>query len=348
MSSRGGSVASAMTAVFALLLAIHTNSAVALAFAPQFRLSNFLNDAASLFKTDIGDKGTFAYTHLEGNGQLWQASNGKNRVSLVIDPLASQLDFGIPWGYRANKKVLSEQATIDLICDARPLYCLLTMGLDDHTHLPTLNKLRRRIPDLRYIVAPSCEKKLRDAGFEKTTITVLNHGRSCTLFHPDGSTAGTVTATEGASVGPPWRSRENGYLFRLFATSDARDARAALSVYYEPHADVVLDRIAGVRADVMVSPVVRQSLPARAPEGGRFTLVHGGERTIEIAEAIGAKTIVPLGNGALDVEGPLATLVEASGDVEEFESLLNKRNEGKEDGIRVVKPVPGVPLLVEC
>lgn len=295
---------------------------------------------------------TFSYTHLEGNGQLWQVSsnNGNNnnkKISIVIDPLASQLDFGIPWGYRANKNQLSEQATIDMICNANPSHVLLTMGLDDHTHLPTLTKLRDRMPTLKYIVAPSCEKKLlNDFGLSAEQITVLDHGETCELLGDNGAVA-TVTATQGALVGPPWQKRENGYLLQLNNNDNEEKKKKGISIYYEPHGDVVLNNIKNLQADIMVSPVTKQSLPAQVPTEGQFTLVYGGDRTLEIAEVLGVKVIVPLGNGALDIEGPLAGLVASSGNVSDFEKLVQQRNVGREDdAVRVEIATTGVPLTV--
>ena len=300
----------------------------------------------------------FRYTHLEGNGQLWQIdslpANGSPNddedatvVSVVVDPLASQLDFGIPWGYRANKKALSEDDTIDLICRARPSHCLLTMGLDDHTHLPTLRRLMERMPDLRYVAAPSCQGKLMEGlGIGRDRITVLDHGQSCDASEGGGGSA-IVTATRGALVGPPWQKRENGYLLE-FSRACGTGGRGSLSVYYEPHGDVVLDDIKAIRADVVVSPVTKQSLPAQAPPRGQFTLVYGGERTLQIAEALGAGVIVPLGNGALDIEGPLAGLVSASGNVDDFEELVKRKNAdgATDDCMKVKRATPGVPLTI--
>jgi hypothetical protein len=121
-------------------------------------------------------------------------------------------------------------------------------------------------------------------------------------------------------------------------------------VYYEPHGDVILDDIKAVRADVVVSPVTKQSLPAQVPPRGQFTLVYGGERTLQIAEALGARVIVPLGNGALDIEGPLAGLVSASGNVGDFEELVERRNDAgggaTDDCMIVERATPGVPLTI--
>ena len=147
------------------------------AFTPSMQSVQF----PSVPSFSSGAKPTFTYTHLECNGQLWLLRNGKSSLSVIIDPLASQLDFGIPWAYRANKMCLSEQATLDLICSAKPSHCLLTMGLDDHTHLPTIKKLRAKLPMLKYIVAPSAETKLRDCGVDSNSITALRHGQSCNL-----------------------------------------------------------------------------------------------------------------------------------------------------------------------
>mmetsp|Transcript_9399 Transcript_9399/g.14165 ORF Transcript_9399/g.14165 Transcript_9399/m.14165 type:complete len:369 (-) Transcript_9399:133-1239(-) len=321
----------------------------ALAFSPpQLQLSNFFKPATESKST------TFRYTHLEGNGQLWQATTKRNtRASIVVDPIASQLDFGIPNLYRANKNVLSERQTIDLICDANPSHCLLTMGLDDHTHLPTLERLQARMPELRYVIAPSCERKLLEFGLSSDFITVLDHGEVCMLAE-----GVTVMATEGALVGPPWQKRENGYILELNSNSSNNNnnnnnlSEDGLSIYYEPHADVILNNISKLRADIMVSPVTKQSLPARVPSAGQYTLVYGGETTLQIAEVLGARVVVPLGNGALDVDGPLAGLVAAEGDASDFERLVEGRNVGRREGddyqMRVAIATPGIPLNVDC
>jgi hypothetical protein len=351
------------------------------------------------------------YTHLEGNGQIWQvvsiddenfdASGRKSSsafssssmsstsrsdvlASFVVDPLASQLDFGIPWGYRANKRALSEMETINAICDASPSHCLLTMGLDDHTHLPTLSRLVRRLPDMHFVVAPSCREKLLNGmmgggggggnGIDPDRVTTLDHGASCSVVVVASSSDGTggidvsIAATRGALVGPPWQARENGYLMEVFSTGGAADddegyddvarnaprrgirRRRLLGVYYEPHGDVVLDDIASMTADVVISPVIEQSLPAQIPSPGRFTLVHGGGRTLDIAEALHAAVVLPLGNGELDVDGPLSGLVAASGTVEDFEALVDGRN-GRRASIddrrmEVARAMPGVPITI--
>lgn len=313
--------------VFALLLSsISGHSAHALAFSPQFKLPNFL-DAI----TGPTNKGTFTYTHLEGNGHLWQVKSGNSQVSVVVDPQASQVDYGVPWGYRANKVTLGESKTIDLIRKANPTHCLLSMGLDDHCHPPTITKMMNELPNLIYIVAPSAEKKLLSIGVSAEQIIVLRHGESCKLGD------GQVTATEGALVGPPWFERELGFLLQVGSSE-----KESVKVYYEPHADVVLDNIKDLRADIMVSPATRQALPKQLPTALQYTFVYGADSTLEIAETLGASVVVPIGNCVLDFEGPIASSVTASGSIGDFEQFMADNG----SAAKVEKPSPGIPLIV--
>ena len=48
----------------------------------------------------------------------------------------------------------------------------------------------------------------------------------------------------------------------------------------------------------------------------------------------------------MDTAGPLAKLVKAEGDVSDFEKLVEQRNVGREDAIRVEIPTPGRKLTV--
>ena len=282
---------------------------------------------------------SFEYTHLEINGMLWKIPEAN--VSIVVDPIASELNFGIPALYRANKKVLDQKKTLDLIVESRPTHCLLSQGWDDHTHLATLEKLCKLLPDLQFIVAPSARDKLASI-FENeevaTKISVLPPGKSMRI-----SDHTVLTATEGALVGPPWQARENGWLLDV--------NQGDLSVYMEPHGDVTDQTLANFnnkKADIVVSPISKQALPAQVPEPAQFTLVYGGSRTLKIAEALKASVIIPLRNGDLDTEGPLAKLVRASGDMDDFELLVSERNAKRKGGaeLRVEWSTPGVPLTV--
>jgi hypothetical protein len=248
------------------------------------------------------------------------------------------------------------------------------MGLDDHTHIPTLQQLIRNLPDMKYVVAPSCVDKmyklLRGGGGrwqleDDDRLIVLDHGQSCNLLcnTADGvdgdATSMMVTATKGALVGPPWQKRENGYLLTSSSSSansknyDDRSNNKNLSIYYEPHGDVILTDIQKLHANIIISPVTKQSLPAQVPPAGQFTLVYGGERTIQIANTLHANVIVPLGNGELDIQGPLAGLVASSGNINDFEKLVNKYNNNNDkhnvnggSSMKVMRSTPGIPLSI--
>jgi L-ascorbate metabolism protein UlaG (beta-lactamase superfamily) len=289
----------------------------------------------SILKNDAESSAfEFEYTHLEVNGMLWQVPGAE--LSIVVDPIASELNFGIPWAYRAKKK-LGEEETLDKIVQAKPSHCLLSQGLDDHTHLATLTKLVDRLPTLEFIVAPSARDKIASI-VDKSRIQVLKPNQS--ISFKEGV---TLQATEGALVGPPWQARENGWLLKVNGKS----------IYMEPHADVTdltLERFQalGLQADIVISPVKEQSLPAQVPKPGQFTLVYGAKRALEIARALKAKVVIPLANGELETEGPLAGLVSSTGGPEDFSRLVEKDNKirFRASPIRMELPTPGVSLKV--
>ena len=283
------------------------------------------------------------YTHLEVNGMLWQIPATQN-LSLLIDPIAGQLDFGIAPLYTARKKYLTEQSQFyNLIAQAAPTHVLLTQGLDDHTHLPTLRELVKRHAHLHFIIPASAEKKVWGT-LPHDRVTVLRHGET---FHLNDQAR--VTATVGSLVGPPWQERENGYLLELSSLQDSNDddketTTSSCTIYYEPHGDTSPDllRRNGVRADVCILPVTQQSLPAPLPAQVQFPLVHGAARMRAIVETLGAHTVVPLGNGDLDTAGPLAQLVTSSGTVEEFAASL-----APSSNVQVPRPTPGQALTID-
>ncbi|KAL7566744.1 hypothetical protein ACA910_017793 [Epithemia clementina (nom. ined.)] len=245
-----------------------------------------------LAPTPITHALTFQYTHLEVNAMLWQFP--EHDISLVIDPLASQLDFGIPAIYRANKKVLTKEQTLDCILQAKPSHCLLSQGLDDHTHPPTLQALSKLLPDLKYICAPSAYEKAKSIVGSGKNVRALAPGQSMNLQ------SSILTATQGALVGPPWQVRENGWILEL-------DGKR---IYMEPHSDVLDETLQSIgSANVVIAPVTEQRLVA-------YNLVNGPGRTLEICHRLGASTLIPLNNGDVNSDGPLGLLVQATGGVE--------------------------------
>ena len=117
---------------------------------------------------------------------------------------------------------------------------LLTQGLPDHAHPPTLKQLERSTP---VVGSAAAAKVARALGF--TRVTALAPGQS----HQYTSGAGaplTVTATAGATV----PGQENGFLLQH---PDGR-------LYVEPHG--FLDpTVPSQKLDAVITPVVDLGLP---------------------------------------------------------------------------------------
>ena len=112
---------------------------------------------------------------------------------------------------------------------------LLTQGLADHSHIPSLQLLPRNLPVVGSTAASKVVKRL---GFEH--IETLKPGETCTV---NGL---TIEATAGAAV----PNVENGYLLDW----------AAGSLYLEPHG--VLDpKLSPRPVDTVITPVIDLGLP---------------------------------------------------------------------------------------
>eukprot|EP00960_Hanusia_phi_P027486 746853-Hanusia_phi.AAC.2 len=268
----------------------------------------------------MGSGAAFEYTHLEINSQLWKFKDSDEEVSICVDPLVGQLDFGLPPSvYCAKQKVLKDaQTTLQRIVGEKPRIILITQSLDDHTHPPTLSALRRMLPmDSYTIIAPPSAKNKLAQIFPERILKILKPGET--------SCVGGVefTATSGSLVGPPWQDPENGYIASW----------RGFSVYYEPHNDVdVQQKLRGRKADVVIAPVVEQALPL-------FTLVHGAQRAIDLASYMGASNLIPLRNGDVDSSGFASSLVQESGSVQEAIKIAR--------GVRVLDNSPGEPVQID-
>jgi len=74
------------------------------------------------------------------------------------------------------------------------------------------------------------------------------------------------------------------------------------------------NELSNYSVDCIISPVVAQELPY-------FTLVAGGQKSIDLAKLLKASTIVPLNNGELEQSGVLADLVRCDGTIDDFKKL---------------------------
>ncbi|BAT98993.1 hypothetical protein LR48_Vigan06g129700 [Vigna angularis] len=261
----------------------------------------------------------FKLTYLEGNSWLWNVGG----TNILVDPiLVGNLDFGIPWLYDAAKKVLKQFQLSDL----PEISCLLiTQSLDDHCHLKTLKPFSQKFPNIRVIATPNA-KGLLDPLFRN--VTYLEPGQSSDIETNYGSKI-NIKATAGPVLGPPWQRPENGYL--------VTSPQGQLSLYYEPHCVYNQSYIEKEKADILITPVIKQLLP-------NFTLVSGQEDAVKLAKLLQAKFIVPMKNGDLDSKGLLASLVSGEGTVESFKELLSKEL----PDAKVVEPTPGVPVEISA
>lgn len=253
--------------------------------------------------------------YLEGNSWLWTL----NGMNILVDPvLVGNLDFGIPFLYDAAKKSkLMKEFTLN---DLPKLDCILiTQGYDDHCHKKTLTALVEKFSEVRVIASPNCESIMGKIGY-----------RNVTYLEPRDSTMLgdiRIRAIAGPVLGPPWQRPENGYFLEV------PDPKYVL--YYEPHCIFGKAGLEKERADVIVTPVNKQVLPA-------YTLVSGQEDAVKLAKFLQPKYLVTMKNAELNSRGVLSLIVSEKGTVDTFKEMLTK----EVPSCQVLEPVPGVPLEV--
>mmetsp|Transcript_16394 Transcript_16394/g.53374 ORF Transcript_16394/g.53374 Transcript_16394/m.53374 type:complete len:273 (+) Transcript_16394:261-1079(+) len=220
-------------------------------------------------------------THTGVNGMIWETSTTR----ILVDPLVvGSLTFlNLPQLYSAKARGPPPAAELlEETFDA----VVLTQGLPDHAHLPTLRALR---PTTVY-GPPSAEGVARCSG---KPFRCLDHGQVVSIGDV------TLRALPGALVGPPWQKRENSI---LATTCDGR------GVYYEPHGDYESDallRQLQADVDVLIAPATTQRI------AGVFDLVKGNDNLDRAAKLLDVDVVVDLPNGDVDADGLLAPLVAA-------------------------------------
>ncbi|XP_042047614.1 uncharacterized protein LOC121793641 isoform X2 [Salvia splendens] len=157
-------------------------------------------------------------------------------------------------------------------------------------------------------------------------VTYLEPGEGSEIQGKDRSSV-KVCATACPVLSPPWLRPENGYL----VTSPS----GKLTLYYEPHCVYNEESVGKERADIVITPVIKQLLPY-------FLLVSGQEDAVRLAKLLQAKFIVPMRNGELDSKGALAGIIKAEGTIQSFKELLMKEL----PDAKVLEPKPGVPLEI--
>ncbi|MBD1936288.1 MBL fold metallo-hydrolase [Microcoleus sp. FACHB-68] len=217
-------------------------------------------------------------------------------LRILLDPwLVGPLVFGnLPWLFKGDRPKAREiPENIDLI--------LLSQGLEDHTHPPTLKQLNRNIP---VVGSPSAVKVVKELGF--TQVTALAHGGGFTVANKV-----EIKATPGSPIGP--QLVENGYLLK--------DLDAGTTLYYEPHGYHSPALKASAPVDVVIVPIVDLALPLVG------SIIKGSQSALEVAKLLQPQVMLPTAAGG-DVifEGLLMSILRAVGSLDEFRSLLAQNN----------------------
>lgn len=246
-------------------------------------------------------------TWLDSNSWLIELGEGDKTVRILMDPwLVGDLMFGnAKWffrGFRPQDRPLPEK--IDLI--------LLSQGLEDHAHPPTLKALDKSIP---VVGSPSAAKVAQSLGF--TQVTELKHDR---VFSLEGKVK--IQALEGSPVGPG--PKENAYLIK--------DLTQGTTLYYEPHGYHTPQLKQMGTIDVVLTPMIDLKLPIV----GAF--IKGTDSALELAQWVKPQVMLPTAAGGdIDFEGLLIKVLKAAGGPQELQTQL----QAKGLKTRVLEPKPG-------
>lgn len=235
--------------------------------------------------------------------------------TILVDPwLVDPLEFyGVPWLFKAyhNTPLTLTPETlpkIDLL--------LLSQGVDDHCHKPTLERLDRAIP---VIASPTAAKVVRSLGYQQ--VTEISHWQEMTLDQLQ------ITGVLGAEIQPG--QVENGY--RL------RDQTTGETLYYEPHQSPTQELAAKIgRVDVAIAPVIGQIFPLLGQ------VIMGPEQAIALVQAVNPRYFVPTTMGDIRATGILPMLIRSVGSVAEFRDRLTA------SGLptQLLTPAPGETIAV--
>ncbi len=245
-------------------------------------------------------------TYGGANGWLLEFSDpasGGTGLRVLVDPwLAGPLVFPPgPWLLKGElSDPLPVPESIDLL--------LLSQGLADHCHPPSLELLERSIP---VVASASAAAAVRRLGFQQ--VTALAPGED----HRFGELCIT------ASAGAPVPQTENGYLLE----------HPGGSLYLEPHGFLSRD-LAPRRLDAVITPVIDLGLPL----AGAF--VRGRQVLPQLLERFQPTTVLASTSGGdVRFSGVLAGLLRGEGSVQEAATAVNRDTGGR---TRLIDPVPGV------
>ena len=261
---------------------------------------------------------------------------GVSGVKVLCDPwLVGDLTFwDLPALYTGRKASLEGSNDWMRVAETADVI-LLSQSWEDHCHKPTLRELPKDIP---VVGSPAAVEVAKELGFSNATPLKAN---SQVRVRPRGDTdearegALSIVAVAGALVGPPWSTREAGFILA--------DGSEGARVYYEPHCSYVPEsvkaglRAVGGRVDCVVTPV-------RSVNVVGFPLVSGGSEAADLLECLNRPgLVIPLRNGELKQDGVSAGLLGTDGTTGEgFAALCDERFGARKVEVRM--PTPGVAI----
>jgi L-ascorbate metabolism protein UlaG (beta-lactamase superfamily) len=241
-------------------------------------------------------------TWLDSNSWLIEIA-GKR---ILLDPwLVGSLMFGnAAWFFKSDRRTEREiPKNIDLI--------LLSQGLPDHAHPPTLKQLDRQIP---VVGSPSAAKLVKDLGY--TQVTSLAHDEIFTIPN-----LLEIRAVLGSPTGPT--TFENGYILK--------DLAKGTSIYYEPHGyhSSAIQEFAPL--DVVITPTIDLKLPLVG------TVIKGQQGAVQVAQWLQPQVLLPTAAGGdLTYSGFLLNFLKAEGTIDSLRSLFAAKNIATE----IIEPQP--------
>ncbi len=224
----------------------------------------------------------------------WLIELAQQRI--LIDPwLVGSLAFGnLNWLFKGqrSKPLDAIPNQIDLI--------VLSQGLEDHAHRPTLEQLSRTIP---IVASASAAKVVQQLGY--TQVATLTPGQTFTL----GDRI-EIRALPGAPIG---LQVENAYLLK--------DKDSGTSLYYEPHGFPAAEVKNYAPVDVVISPVVNLELPLVG------AIIKGSKTALQLAQWLRPQVFLPTAAGGdVEYEGLVNSLLRTVGSVEELRSQFAQNN----------------------
>jgi L-ascorbate metabolism protein UlaG (beta-lactamase superfamily) len=247
-------------------------------------------------------------TWLDSNSWLIEIAG----LRILLDPwLVGSLVFGnATWLFEGKKRTSRAiPENIDLI--------LLSQGLEDHAHPPTLKILDHNLP---VVGSENAGKVCQGLGY--TNIKTLKHDE--TYIFEDKI---AIQAIAGSPIGPGLV--ENGYILRDLSNQE--------SLYYEPHGfhSANLQRQEAVK--VIITPLTNIKIPFIGP------VIKGQEKAVEVCRWLKPEYILSTAAGGdLEFQGVLTKVLKEEGSIDNFRDLLTKENLNT----KVVEPEPWAMVTI--